>query len=187
MTPRPAGRKRTTLRDLLDKGYTPEALRYLLASVPYRKKLNFTWDGMKAAMTAIERLRNYELRLKTGHFLEGANEALAARAQQAVDEVHGHAQIVEQHGPDGIAVADQGDRFTSVARPQLIQEGDETALHLEQALIAGRSMTGWGCPSTRPQHTRRARLPWPHGPDGAAAVVGFDFRHHPALRRGSRR
>src|SRR6476646_4379970 len=38
-----------TLRDLLDTGYQPEAIRYLLASVPYRKKLNFTFDGLKAA------------------------------------------------------------------------------------------------------------------------------------------
>src|SRR5204863_459377 len=50
-----------TLRDLLDLGYTPEAIRYLLASVPYRKKLNFTLDGLKAAAVAIDRLRNYEL------------------------------------------------------------------------------------------------------------------------------
>ena len=34
-----------TLRDLLAEGYQPEAVRYLLASVPYRKKLNFTFDG----------------------------------------------------------------------------------------------------------------------------------------------
>jgi len=34
-----------TLRDLLAMGYAPEAVRYLLLSVPYRKKLNFTFDG----------------------------------------------------------------------------------------------------------------------------------------------
>jgi cysteinyl-tRNA synthetase len=72
-----------TLGDLADKGYPPEALRYLLASVPYRKKLNFTFDGLKAAMTSIERLRNYQLRLKTAHFAEGTNEALEQRAQAA--------------------------------------------------------------------------------------------------------
>ncbi len=73
-----------TLRDIQEKGYTPEALRYLLGSVPYRKKLNFTFDGLKAAMTSIERLRNYELRLKTSHFPEGTNDALETRAQTAV-------------------------------------------------------------------------------------------------------
>ena len=36
-----------TLRDLLGRGYQPEAIRYLLASVPYRKSLNFTFDGLQ--------------------------------------------------------------------------------------------------------------------------------------------
>ena len=54
-----------TLRDILAKGYQAEAVRYLLASVPYRKALNFTFDGLKSAATSIERLRNYKLRLET--------------------------------------------------------------------------------------------------------------------------
>ena len=49
-------------------GYAPEAVRYLLISVPYRKKLNFTFDGLKAAATTIERLRNFKLRLETDKF-----------------------------------------------------------------------------------------------------------------------
>jgi cysteinyl-tRNA synthetase len=72
-----------TLRDLKERGYAPEALRYLLASVPYRKKLNFTFDGLKAAATSIDRLRNYKLRLETDKFLAGTNAALAARTQAA--------------------------------------------------------------------------------------------------------
>ena len=78
-----------TLRDLLDKGYAPESLRYLLASVPYRKKLNFTFEGLKAAATSIERLRNYKLRLETARFAEGSNEKLVERtaaARQAFGE-----------------------------------------------------------------------------------------------------
>ncbi len=72
-----------TLRDLLDKGYAPEVVRYLLASVPYRKKLNFTFDGLHAAATAIDRLRNYKLRLETARFPEGGNEALTERIRDA--------------------------------------------------------------------------------------------------------
>ncbi len=72
-----------TLRDLADKGYAPEAVRYLLASVPYRKKLNFTFDGLHGAASSIERLRNYKLRLETEKFAEGLNPALAARAEAA--------------------------------------------------------------------------------------------------------
>ena len=72
-----------TLHDLVAKGFAPEALRYLLTSVPYRKKLNFTFDGLKAAMTAIERLRNYKLRLETDKFAAGTNEALESRTRAA--------------------------------------------------------------------------------------------------------
>src|ERR1700689_3785547 len=72
-----------TLRDLVGMGYAPEAVRYLLASVPYRKKLNFTFDGLKAAATSIERLRNYKLRLETDKYPEGDNEKIADRTRAA--------------------------------------------------------------------------------------------------------
>jgi len=72
-----------TLRDILEKGYQPEAVRYLLASVPYRKALNFTFDGLKSAATSIERLRNYKLRLETGKFAERDAESMLARTAQA--------------------------------------------------------------------------------------------------------
>ncbi|MEN6533548.1 MAG: cysteine--tRNA ligase [Bryobacteraceae bacterium] len=67
-----------TLRDILERGYPPEAVRYVLCSVPYRKQLTFTFDGLKSAVTAIERLRNYKLRLETEQFPEGHSEELAA-------------------------------------------------------------------------------------------------------------
>ncbi|MCC7156057.1 MAG: cysteine--tRNA ligase [Bryobacterales bacterium] len=68
-----------TLREIVEKGYTPDAVRYLLASAPYRKQLNFTFDGLKAAATSIERLRNFELRLKTSRFAEGLDPEAEAR------------------------------------------------------------------------------------------------------------
>ncbi len=73
-----------TLRDLLDQGFKPEAVRYLLASVPYRKKLNFTMDSLRAADSAIERLRNLDWRLKNEKFAEGANEQMLGRIADAV-------------------------------------------------------------------------------------------------------
>jgi cysteinyl-tRNA synthetase len=73
-----------TRRDLEAKGYAPEAVRYLLASTPYRKKLNFTFDGLTGAASSIERLRNFKLRLETEKFAEGLIPALAARVEAAV-------------------------------------------------------------------------------------------------------
>ncbi|MEJ5369803.1 MAG: cysteine--tRNA ligase, partial [Bryobacteraceae bacterium] len=77
-----------TLRDILDKGYSPEAIRYLLISAPYRKQLNFTFDGLKAAAAAIERLRNFETRLKTERFDEGVDEEQEKRAAGALAAYH---------------------------------------------------------------------------------------------------
>jgi cysteinyl-tRNA synthetase len=78
-----------TLRDLMAMGHSPEVVRYQLAAVPYRKKLNFTFDGLKAAATSIDRLRNYKLRLETAKLADGTNDKLierAAAATRAFDE-----------------------------------------------------------------------------------------------------
>lgn len=72
-----------TLRDLIEKGYSPEVIRYLLASVPYRKKLNFTFDGLNAAARAIERLRDFQLRLSSSRFGEGTSAPMTARSLEA--------------------------------------------------------------------------------------------------------
>ncbi len=47
-----------TLRDLLEKGYDPMAIRYALLSVHYRHQLNFTFEGLKEAREVIEKLDN---------------------------------------------------------------------------------------------------------------------------------
>src|SRR6266850_3303056 len=72
-----------TLRDIMGRGHQPEAVRYLLASVPYRKALNFTFDGLKSAATSIERLRNYKLRLETGKFPDLDAKPLLDRTAKA--------------------------------------------------------------------------------------------------------
>ena len=72
-----------TLRDLIEKGHKPSTVRYLLASVPYRKPLNFTFDGLHQAQQSIERLRNFHYRLTQEKFPDGENSALDVRAQEA--------------------------------------------------------------------------------------------------------
>src|SRR5450432_4485390 len=72
-----------TLRDLMALGHQPEAIRYLLASVPHRKSLNFTMDGLKSAAIAIERLRNFKLRLQTDKFGEGIDPKIETRTAEA--------------------------------------------------------------------------------------------------------
>ncbi len=72
-----------TLRDLIAKDYRPSAIRYLLASVPYRKPLNFTFDALHQAAQSLERLRNFRLRLQTEKFPAGTTPKLAERAAAA--------------------------------------------------------------------------------------------------------
>ena len=52
--------------------------------MPYRNQLNFTWDGLRSAATSVDRLRNFQLRLSTGHFPEGTNPTMAKLAQDAL-------------------------------------------------------------------------------------------------------
>ena len=74
-----------TVRDLVLKGYKPSSIRFLLASVPYRHQLNFTFDGLRQAAASVDRLRNLRARLSSTQFSEGKNEAMAALAETTRD------------------------------------------------------------------------------------------------------
>ena len=69
-----------TLRDLVLKGHKPSSIRYLLASVPYRNQLNFTFQGLQQAAASVERLRNFRQRLEKGKSAEGSNPAMQSLA-----------------------------------------------------------------------------------------------------------
>jgi cysteinyl-tRNA synthetase len=75
-----------TLRDLFAKGYKPSALRFALASVPYRRQLNFTFDGLQQAASSVERLRNFASRLKNEKFPAGKQKSIAVRIAKAEDD-----------------------------------------------------------------------------------------------------
>lgn len=50
-----------TLTDIKAKGYDPLALRYLYLTSHYRSRLNFTWDALKAANIALDKIREIYL------------------------------------------------------------------------------------------------------------------------------
>jgi cysteinyl-tRNA synthetase len=76
-----------TLRDLILKGHKPSSIRYLLASVPYRNQLNFTFDGLRQAAVSVERLRTFRSRLNAGTFPEGSNPEMQSLATQTVERM----------------------------------------------------------------------------------------------------
>lgn len=71
------------LQDLADLGHSPEAIRYLLLSVHYRKQLNFTMDGLRQAQSSIQRLEDFMLRAKEIANAEEPSPAFSAEVQVA--------------------------------------------------------------------------------------------------------
>ena len=52
-----------TLRDLMERGWSGREVRYALISVKYREPLNFTFEGLAAARSALQRLDEWSTRL----------------------------------------------------------------------------------------------------------------------------
>ena len=75
-----------TLRDLMDRGCNPLALRYLLLSVHYRKQLNFTFDGVDQARKAIERVNGFLMRIREVPEEAAENTDLTERVAEARSE-----------------------------------------------------------------------------------------------------
>ena len=53
-----------TLRNVLERGYNGREIRYALLRVHYRAQLNFTWEGMDEARTALARIDEWVGRLR---------------------------------------------------------------------------------------------------------------------------
>ncbi len=64
-----------TIPEVVGRGHSPEAIRYLLLSGHYRKTMNFTWEGLNQAAAALERIHGLVRRLD-----EAEREGPAARA-----------------------------------------------------------------------------------------------------------
>jgi len=75
-----------TLRDLLKMGFTPAAVRYALLSVPYRKQINFTIDGLRGAEKTVAGLQDFHARLAEARAEPGANPEMRAAAARALEE-----------------------------------------------------------------------------------------------------
>jgi cysteinyl-tRNA synthetase len=73
-----------TVKDLVDEGYSPTAIRYLLLSVYYRQQLNFTREGIRQAETAIRRVDDFLDRLAEVKREGEASEASRAAAARAL-------------------------------------------------------------------------------------------------------
>jgi cysteinyl-tRNA synthetase len=75
------------VRELLEKGHKPAAIRHLLLSAHYRSELNFTLEGLEGSGRTVQRLLDFETRLES---CPGADDAPACGlidlARRAVDD-----------------------------------------------------------------------------------------------------
>ena len=111
-------------------GHKPSSIRYLLASVPYRRQLNFTFDGLKQAAASVERVRNFKQRLESGQFRPGSNSTAAALAREASKKMTGALE-------DDLNTAEfLGALFEMVREANALADAGELKKEDAQALLA---------------------------------------------------
>jgi len=69
--------------DLVKRGYDPAAIRHQLLSAQYRRELNFTMEGLDGSARAVQRLLDFQARLKN---LSVADHAQATRIPEVASE-----------------------------------------------------------------------------------------------------
>ncbi|MFA6523979.1 MAG: cysteine--tRNA ligase [Candidatus Paceibacterota bacterium] len=73
-----------TLRDLLEKGIDPIAYRFWLLMANYRTRVNFVWEALEGAETALKRL--YRLYIELGEPVGNINEEYKKRFKEFVED-----------------------------------------------------------------------------------------------------
>lgn len=71
-----------TLRDLVEKGLDPQAIRYTLLATHYRQPANFTIESVEAAAQALRRIRDFRIRLEE---IKGDGDTLETECRECED------------------------------------------------------------------------------------------------------
>ena len=116
-----------TFRDLIEKGHSPKAIRYLLLSVPYHKQLNFTFETLDGAETTIERLADFRKRLSEANLIDGINPDLQETAKQTLRDFE-------------VAMDDNLNTSVALAALHNLVRETNTALAHETVLTEDRSL-----------------------------------------------
>ncbi|NIA16944.1 MAG: cysteine--tRNA ligase, partial [Planctomycetes bacterium] len=77
-----------TIQELLEKGFKKNAIRYALISSHYRQNYNFTFEGLKAAEQAIEKIEQCVFLLKeaAGNSKEGIRDEISRDVSELLNE-----------------------------------------------------------------------------------------------------
>ena len=71
--------------DVVEKGFSPMALRYLYLSTHYRKTMNFTWESLEGAQKAWEKLNKFTSEQGEKENFDGSNQ-FYKRFTEAVED-----------------------------------------------------------------------------------------------------
>lgn len=103
-----------TLQDVQERGFDAMALRYVLLSGHYRQPLNFTWDSLNAAQSALRRLQQLDRDLTAA----GTGDMEAASIQDPFEPVY-DALAENLNTPDAL-----GKLFTAVHGLERVVHGE---------------------------------------------------------------
>lgn len=117
-----------TFRDLRAQGYSPLAIRYLLLSVPTRKQLNFTFEGLQGAESTIERLRTFRQTVREAKTIDGTDTVIAAQISKAVSDFEAAMDDDFNTAAALAAIHDLVREINTVVNNQGLQSADQTAV-----------------------------------------------------------
>ena len=75
-----------TVRDLIEQGFEPLAIRYSLISVSYRKQLNFTLEGLRGDEIRVKKLQDFQRRLHKASCSPGSSSEVSYAIKKARQE-----------------------------------------------------------------------------------------------------
>lgn len=116
-----------TVRDLIEQGYHPRAIRYALIAVPYRKPLNFTIESLQAAERRVKRLNENVRRLR-----ETGPHDLGGRSDTLLDELETVLGQFEAGMDDDLNTAE------ALAAVAMLETAVNTAIQQERLSEAGK-------------------------------------------------
>lgn len=97
-----------SLEDIKAKGFSAMDLRYFFLGAHYRSSLNFTWESLEAAQTALRRLENFMRRIEhLGHVQKEYVEKFQEAVNDDLNTPRGLAIIWEVMQDDALAQEDK--------------------------------------------------------------------------------
>jgi cysteinyl-tRNA synthetase len=125
------------VRELLEEGFDPAAIRHMLISSHYRGDLNFTRDGLQGSRSAVQRLLDFEARLQDASVDDDAEPSRLPELAEAALASFSAAMDQDFNSADALAAVFV---FVNAANSELDTYGSVRQEDRDAALGALRSM-----------------------------------------------